>query len=268
MASYTKFEYFNFTFPRPFVAHIEVNRASKMNAWIEPMWHTLKKIFDQLSEDPQVRAVILSGAGEKAFTAGLDVHEASTQGITTRNLKSDPARRAVYIRRHLLEFQSCLTTVEKCEKPVIIIMHGITIGLGIDLASCCDIRICTEDVMFAVKEVDIGLAADVGTLTRLPKIVGNYGWVKEVCLTARYFGAQEAMQVGFVGRLKVAELLASKSPVAVQSTKELLNFSRDHTIEDGLRYTGIWNSVAVQATDVQEAMLSGLQKRIPKFEKL
>jgi enoyl-CoA hydratase/carnithine racemase len=124
-------------------------------------------------------------------------------------------------------------------------MHGITLGLGIDLACCCDIRICTEDVKFAVKEVDIGLAADVGTLTRLPKIVGNYGWVKEVCLTARYFGAQEALQVGFVGRvvndksgaieagLQVAELLASKSPIAVQSTKHLLDYSHDHNIEDG-----------------------------------
>lgn len=124
-------------------------------------------------------------------------------------------------------------------------MHGFALGLGIDLASCCDIRICTEDVKFAVKEVDIGLAADVGTLTRFPKIVGNYGWVKEVCLTARYFGAKEALQVGFVGRvardkngaiqagLEVAELLASKSPIAVQSTKELLNYSRDHAVEDG-----------------------------------
>jgi delta(3,5)-delta(2,4)-dienoyl-CoA isomerase len=116
MTSYNKFENFNITFPRPFIVHVEVNRSSKMNAWIEPMWHALKEIFDQLSEDPQVRAVIMSGAGDKAFTAGLDVHEASTDGITTRSLESDPARRAIYIRRHVLEFQSCLTAIEKCEK--------------------------------------------------------------------------------------------------------------------------------------------------------
>lgn len=116
MASYTKFENFNITFPRPFVVHVQVNRAAKMNAWIEPMWNALKIIFNQLSEDPQVRAVIMSGAGEKAFTAGLDIHEASTTGIITRNRESDPARRAVHIRRHLLEFQSCLTAIEKCEK--------------------------------------------------------------------------------------------------------------------------------------------------------
>jgi delta(3,5)-delta(2,4)-dienoyl-CoA isomerase len=116
MASYAKFEYFNITFPRPFVVHIEVNRASKMNAWTEAMWHSLRIIFNQLSEDPQVRAVIMSGAGDKAFTAGLDIHEASSEGITTRNRELDPARRAIYFRRHLLEFQSCLTAIEKCEK--------------------------------------------------------------------------------------------------------------------------------------------------------
>jgi enoyl-CoA hydratase/carnithine racemase len=128
---------------------------------------------------------------------------------------------------------------------VIVVMHGFTIGLGIDLASCCDIRICSSDVKFAVKEVDIGLAADVGTLSRLPKIVGNSSWVKEVCLTARTFGAQEAKEVGFVYQiastkedalkkgLDMAELIAGKSPVAVQGTKEILNYSREHNVADG-----------------------------------
>ena len=103
------------------------------------------------------------------------------------------------------------------------------------MSSCADIRICTKDVKLAVKEVDIGLAADIGTLTRLPKIVGNHSWIKDVCLSARVFGAEEAYRVGFVSQvlenkekavetaLKMAELLASKSPVAVQGTKELLN---------------------------------------------
>jgi delta(3,5)-delta(2,4)-dienoyl-CoA isomerase len=128
---------------------------------------------------------------------------------------------------------------------VIVVMHGFTMGLGIDLASCCDVRICAKDVIFEVKEVDIGLAADVGTLTRLPKIIGNFGWVKEVCMTARRFDAQEALQVGFVSHvansksaaikegLDIAVLMASKSPVAVQGTKELLNYSRDHNVADG-----------------------------------
>lgn len=124
-------------------------------------------------------------------------------------------------------------------------MHGISIGIAIDIATCADVRICTQDVTFAVKEVDIGLAADVSTLTRLPKIVGSYGWVKEVCLTARNFGAAEAQHVGFVNSvwadktvavqegLRLAGLMASKSPVAVQGTKNFLDWCRDHDIATG-----------------------------------
>jgi enoyl-CoA hydratase/carnithine racemase len=125
-------------------------------------------------------------------------------------------------------------------------MHGIAIGLAIDISCCADVRVCARDARFAVKEVDIGLAADIGTLARLPKAVGSQSWVKDVCLTAREFGAAEALAVGFVSQVHeskaaalaaavgTARLLASKSPVAVQGTKELLNHSRDHTVEDSM----------------------------------
>jgi len=182
---------------------------------------------------------------------------------------------------------------------VICVMHGISIGLAIDISCCADIRVCAKDTRFAVKEVDIGLAADIGTLARLPKVVGSQSWVKDVCLTARDFGAAEALAVGFVSQVheskaaalaaavKTAAFIASKSPVAVQGTKELLNHSRDHTVEDSmclplpprcvcalrltiadLRYTGVWNAAALQTDDVAAALMSGLQKKKPTFEKL
>lgn len=243
------------------------------------MWLELAKVFNHLSEDPAVRAIVLSGAGEKAFTAGLDV-KAASEGRFARNSDEDPARKAVHWRRHILEFQGCVTAIERCEKPVIVAMHGFTLGLGIDLSTAADVRVCSRDVQFAVKEVDIGLAADVGTLSRLPKVVGSFGWVKEVALTARIFGAEEALRVGFVNSvhetrqdtitaaLKLAGLMGTKSPVAVQGTKEILNWSRDHSVQDGLRYTRVWNSAALQTDDVSAALLSGLQKRKPTFEKL
>ena len=127
---------------------------------------------------------------------------------------------------------------------VICVLHGIALGLAIDLTSATDIRICSQDTRFAVKEVDIGMAADIGTLARLPKAVSNASWVKDVCLTARDFGAAEALAVGFVSQVheskaaavgaafKMAEAIASKSPIAVQSTKELLNHARDHTVSE------------------------------------
>jgi delta(3,5)-delta(2,4)-dienoyl-CoA isomerase len=175
-------------------------------------------------------------------------------------------------------------------------LHGYSFGLALDISTCADIRICASNTKFAVKEVDIGLAADIGTLTRLPKVVGNFSWVKDVALSARIFGAEEAYRVGFVSQvhdtkdkaleagLKMAALLATKSPVAVQSTKELLNHARDHSVTDsksyasirvkyltdiaGLRYTGVWNAAATQTSDVEKALLSGIQKRTPTFEKL
>lgn len=127
---------------------------------------------------------------------------------------------------------------------MICILHGISIGLAIDLSCCADIRLCAADTRLAVKEVDIGLAADIGTLSRLPKAVGSSSWVKDVCLSARFFDAAEALRAGFVSEvhenkaaavaagLAKAELLAGKSPVAVQGTKELLNHARDHSVDE------------------------------------
>lgn len=130
-------------------------------------------------------------------------------------------------------------------------MHGVAIGLAIDMSCCADVRICSKDTKFSVKEVDIGMAADIGTLSRLPKIVSSISWVKDVCLSARNFGADEALAVGFVSQVleskgkaieaavKLATLISSKSPVAVQGTKELLNYSRDNTVENSRCYSNL-----------------------------
>ncbi|QKX57553.1 uncharacterized protein TRUGW13939_04670 [Talaromyces rugulosus] len=273
------FKHFNVTFPQEYVAHVETNRADKMNSFFEAMWVELRTIIDTLSRLPTVRAIVFSGAGDRAFTTGLDV-KAASQGILGPSSTTDAARAASQMRRVIADFQDCVSSLERCEKPVIVVMHGYSFGLAIDLSTAADIRVCARDTKFSVKEVDIGIAADVGTLSRLPKVVGNYGWVKEVCLTARVFGAEEALRVGFVNSvldtkkqavdkaIELASLIASKSPVAVQGTKELLDFSRDHPVQDGLRYTGVWNGAATQTKDVTSAILSGLEKRAPTFEKL
>jgi len=278
---YSHFKHFLVTSPATDVTHVQINRPSKLNAFYEPMWIEMGQLFDKLSHDSDVRAIVLSGAGEKAFTAGLDVQAASEGSVLGKESgQRDVARVAQGIRRHVDEFQKCIGSVERCEKPVICVMHGYSFGLAIDISTCADIRICAKDTKFAVKEVDIGLAADIGTLSRLPKVVGNFGWVKDVALTARTFGAEEAYNVGFVSQvldtkekaveaaLKMAGFIATKSPVAVQGTKELLNHARDHSIADSLRYTGVWNAAAVQTSDVTQALLSGIQKRKPTFEKL
>ncbi|MCJ1405554.1 hypothetical protein MMC11_008782 [Xylographa trunciseda] len=277
------FKYFNISSPAEYVVHVEINRPDKLNSFFQAMWIELRNVFEALSVSPSVRAIVFSGAGAKAFTAGLDVQAAAQSGVLAVNAEDpnlDTARAATLVRRQLFEFQDCITAIERCEKPIICVLHGYTYGLGIDMLTCADVRICSDDTRFSVKEVDIGLAADVGTLSRLPKVVGHYSWVKDVCLTARVFGADEALHVGLVSAvypgkdraveegIKWASSVASKSPVAVQGTKELLNWSRDHSIQDGLRYTGIWNGAALQTRDVPIAMQAGTKKRKPTFEKL
>ncbi|KAI9699830.1 MAG: hypothetical protein M1836_002865 [Candelina mexicana] len=276
------YAYYNLSFPQEYVAHVEINRPSKMNAFIEPMWLELRQIFDALSHASDIRAIVLSGACDRAFTTGLDIQAASQSGVLAEpeGVPQDGARKAWKLRRHIAEFQNCISSVENCEKPVVCVLHGYTFGLGIDLSTCADIRICAKSTKLSVKEVDIGLAADIGTLTRLPKVVGSYSWVKEVCLTARTWGPEEALRVGFVSGVytdkqealkkafKIAETMAAKSPVAVQGTKHLLDWSRDHTIAVGLKYTGAWNSSALATDDVQKSMLAGIKQKTPRFEKL
>ena len=236
-------------------------------------------IFRTLSDDPNVRVVVMSGAGDKAFTTGLDVKSASLAAMSRGAV--DPARTAVSNLRHIRDFQSCITAISECSKPVIVLYHGYSYGLAVDIGCAADIRISTDTTRFAVKEVDIGLAADIGTLTRLPKVCGgSTSWVKEICLSAREFTSAEALSHGFVSKvvrskpellaegLKMAELIAGKSPVAVQGTKRILDYGYGRTVEEGLEYTAVWNAGMLQTDDVMQAVQAGLQKRKPTFEKL
>ena len=249
----------------------EEEEEARTNNDTNSMWLELSQVFQNLSHNPDVRAIVLTGAGEKAFTAGLDVKAASQGWIAGEGGNPDPARQAAFIRQHVASFQDCISAIERCEKPVIVAMHGFALGLAIDVSTAADVRLCSRDVRFAVKEVDIGLAADIGTLSRLPKVVGNYGWVKEVALTARIFGADEALRVGFVNSvydkkedlvraaMELGALMASKSPVAVQGTKEILNWSRDHSVQDGevFFYSSICVLMALLTDQVFAILLSG-----------
>ncbi|QPH11533.1 hypothetical protein C2857_003322 [Epichloe festucae Fl1] len=281
LPAYASYEFMRVTSPSEFVAHLELNRLEKLNAFSRAVWLEFGRVFRQLSDDSDVRVVVLSGAGDRAFTAGLDVTAASSEGpMSGGGSDADPARKAKAWRAYIEEFQVSISEMEKCEKPVICVLHAVSLGLAIDLSCCADIRLAAKNTRFAVKEVDIGLAADIGTLARLPKIVGSTSWVKDVCLSARDFSAQEALQVGFVSQvhddkektveaaLEMAARLAAKSPVAVQGTKELLNYGRENTTAASLRYTAVWNSVALQAGDTSAAMMNLFSKKKPTFEKL
>ncbi|KAK3814164.1 MAG: ClpP/crotonase-like domain-containing protein [Benniella sp.] len=268
------FETVKVTFPAPFVAHVELNRPKKLNAINGTMWFDIRSVFDTLKDDPDVRAIVLSGAG-RGFTSGLDMFS-----LNLPIVEDDPSRTAFKIRPFVKSLQDSLSAIERCDKAVIAAIHGPCIGGGIDITTACDIRYASKEAIFSVKEVDIGLAADVGTLQRLPKVVGNISWVRELCLTGRNFDANEALEFGFISKifpepakvleaaLETAKFIAEKSPVAAIGTKHLLNYSRDHTVQEGLDYTAAWNMVMLTTPDLPAAAAASMQKKKAEFAKL
>lgn len=187
----------------------------------------------------------------------------------------DTARRGLAFLPLVQEMQACFTAVETCPVPVIAALHGTCLGAGIDLACCTDIRLSSFDSIFSVREVRLGLAADVGTLQRFPKLCGHGSRIRELCLTGEDFDAQEALRIGFVSRLservwedaiQLAAQVAALSPVAVVGTKTSLNYSRDHSVLDGLHHVATHNALALMTADLG---LTGLRRGArPTFENM
>jgi len=193
---------------------------------------------------------------------------------------TDVARRAFLFRDLIDRFQAAITSVEKCERPVIAVSHSHCIGLAIDILSTADIRYTAQDARFSIREAAIGLAADIGTLQRFPKVVGNDSLARELALTARDFSADEARELGFVSRVfptrdaalegavATAQRIASLSPVAVVGTKMALVHGRDHSVEEGLRFMQYLNAALLQSDDLSEAVTAAVSKSTPSFAKL
>ncbi|XP_014218083.1 delta(3,5)-Delta(2,4)-dienoyl-CoA isomerase, mitochondrial-like, partial [Copidosoma floridanum] len=193
----------------------------------------------------------------------------------------DVARKCKILEKKIKEYQDSFTSIEKCSKPVIVAVHGACVGGGVDMICSTDIRYCSADSWFQIKEVDLGMAADVGTLQRLPKIIGSQSVVRELAYTARKMAAPEALMLGFVSQvfndqkellekaLDLAKQIASKSPVAVQGTKLSLNYSRDHTVDEGLNHILMRNQVMLQSQDFVDAAVALATKGDPPvFSKL
>jgi len=244
----------------------------KRNAINAKMWKEIGYVFSKLGRlGDGCRAILLMGAGS-SFCAGIDVMDPMFQMAT----EDDVARRAMSFMPKILDMQHCLTQVERCPVPVICAMHGFCVGAGIDLSCCADIRLCSPETIFSVREVKVGLAADVGTLQRFPKIVGHSSRIRELCFTGSNFDADEAHRIGFVSRIAPNNLIedavklccdiAALSPVAVTSTKTSLNYSRDHTVQEGLEHIALHNSIALQSEDLIKAFAMDGTK--PNFEEL
>jgi len=267
----------------PKLLEVSLNRPDKLNAMNHQFWLDMRACMETASHDPDVHCVLIHGGKSRLFTAGLDL-ASELGGGDGGNLrpegKMDVSRKAFRMEKGISEAQAGISAIELCSKPVICALHNGVIGGGIDLASACDIRYCAADCFFCIAEVNVGLAADVGTLQRLPKIVGNISMVRELALTGRRFTVQEADKFGMIGKIfpdkeaclagarKTGIEIARKSPVAVIGTKASLNYSRDHTVQEGLDHIKLWNTLHLQSEDLPVAVKATLAKKPAQFSKL
>ena len=252
------------------VAWLTITRSRQMNAMSMAMISGLREAIRELETDDDVRVIVLKAEG-RCFSVGLDLKEAARELIPDDSV---PGREE--LRKKILDLQDCVTVIEDCRKPVVAAIHGFCYGAGVDFISACDIRVATQDAVFAIKETKVAIIADMGSLQRMPNIVGE-GWTRELALTGRDFTAEEALQMGFITHIcadldalyatagELAREIAANSPVAVEGTKEVLNYTRNHGVEAGLEYVAQKNAVALYCEDLKEAMLAFAEKRPPVF---
>lgn len=262
----------NFTLDRQ-IAWIELNRPGKANALDGTLWQEIGEAFRRVDEMPEARVAVLSGAG-RHFCAGIAFELVNE--ILGEVGKLGPGRREERLRQTILGLQAAFTALERCRKPVLAAVQGLCIGGGLDLIAACDMRYATADAAFSLKEVDLAIVADIGSLQRLPHLIGE-GRVRELAFTARQFGAAEAQTMGLVNEVfpdaaqlwdgvgAIAAGIAAKSPLTVRGIKQVLNYSRDHSVADGLDYVATWNAAMLLADDTREAVAATLAKRQPRF---
>lgn len=255
------------------VASVSLNRPDKRNALTEQSWRELEALFRELDERPEVRAIVLSGEG-KHFCAGIDL--GLLMSVPQRIQDGCDGRAREKLRRLILELQAPINAIEACRKPVLAAVHGACVGAGVDIIAACDMRYATEDAYFAIAEVDMGLVADLGSLQRLPRLIGE-GMTREMAYTGRKVGGAEAAAIGLINRtypdregllaavLDLAAGIAAKSPLVIRGTKEMLNYGRDHSVAEGLNMAATWNAAMLLSNDLMEAFQVSLTKRPPEF---
>lgn len=254
------------------IACLTLNRPEKRNALNMAFFPKLYELVSQVDEDTEVRAVVIKAEGP-SFSLGMDLAEASSGDIFTVGSVADREQ----LRRKIIQMQEYVNIIERCRKPVIAAVHGHCLGGGLDIITACDIRIASRDAIFSIAETRIAIIADMGTLQRLPAIIGQ-GWFRELALTGRFFTADEALQMGLITRIcenrdklneeaqKLAKEIAANSPLTVQGTKDVMNYTRDNGVYPGLQYTAQKNAALLVSEDLNEAFQAFMEKRPPEFE--
>ena len=259
------------------IAHIRFNRPEKRNSMNEDFWTMFPKEVEELDDSGEIRALIVSSTGPH-FSAGIDL-SMFKDDIVENETDNEMGRSRGYFLQQLRFLQNAVSCLEAARFPVVTAVQGGCIGGGIDLITAADIRICTKDAFFLIEEINVGLAADIGTIQRLPKIIPA-GIAREWTMLGEKVSADRAKEVGLVSSLhdnheemmknafEIAEKLASKTPLAMWVTKETINYSRDHTVKESLENVALWNAATLHKEDVMSTMMSKMQKKKPEYRNL
>jgi enoyl-CoA hydratase len=256
------------------VAHLVLARAEAMNTMNPEFWRELDEVLTQLHREGKARALVISSTG-KHFSAGMALE--TFGGAITMDDQSAEGRSAMFDL--LTEMQGTFSKLESLRIPVIAAIHGGCIGGAVDMVTACCIRYATADAFFCIQEINIGMVADVGTLQRLPKLI-PLGLVKELAYTGRRLPAARALALGLVNEvfdsqeamvaaaLQCAREIAAKPPVAIWGTKQVIHYTRDHSVDDALKQMGWIQGAIWSNANVREAVTAMKQKRAASFPDL
>src|SRR5450631_727118 len=260
------------------VATVWLDRPEVRNAMGPELWTDLPRAMHAVSEETDVRVVVVAARGPH-FSVGLDL-KAMGSVLSGDGGDGSPApsmaARARKSRLEVLRLQASISAVALCPKPVIAAVHGYCIGGGVDLIAACDIRLASADAVFSVREAKVAIVADLGSLQRLPAIIGA-GHLAELAFTGKDIDAARAKEIGLVNEVAAdagavqaaaAELageIAANSPIAVQGTKSVLAANDGRTVAEGLDYVATWNAGMLASDDLVEAMMAFMERRPPNF---
>ena len=261
------------------IANIILSRPEQLNSMSRKFWVELPEILEEVNRNSEIRVLIISSTG-KHFCAGMDL-SAFDNGVANipKEKRPDNARIGEALYRSAKELQGYISKLEKIRVPVIAAIHGGCIGGAVDLVTACDIRLASTDAFFCIQEINIGMAADVGTLQRLPRIIPD-SKMRELAYTGRRMLADEAKESGLVSDVydsqeemvnaakEMANEIAKKSPIAIYGLKALMNYSRDHTISDSLDFNALWSGAMLSQRDMEEAIKAFVEKREATFGKM
>ena len=255
------------------VATVTLSRGEKLNTMIPAFWNELPVLVRDLDATGEARVVVLASTG-RHFSAGMDL---SVFGATRP--EGETGRLRSNLRANVLHLQETFSVFEKARMPVLAAVQGGCIGGAVDMVTACDMRYATEDAFFCVQEINIGMTADVGTLQRLPRLIPE-GVCRELAYTGRRMPAAEAKAVGLVNEVygdhealldgvhEVARTIASRSPLAVYGSKQMITYARDHSTADSLDHMATWQAGMFQPADMAEAFAAQAEGREGDFDDL